>query len=444
VGTRHPTILDVLSALLRNRTLTWHYRSEDERLIAFSNHAYYGGSLTTFPGAAVDNPVNHSLVPHRPGITVDTRSSDDEVATVVELMLEHARDRSDETLGVIAMGSHHAIRVDAALRERLEQLRDPTLDRFFSDNQQERAFVKNLERVQGDERDAIILTIGYTKQADGRLLNRFGPINIKGGERRLNVAVTRARRRITVVSGFSHTDMDPAKLNSVGAKQLYEYIRYAESGGHDLSTVQDAPLNAFELSVQHRLEDAGLTVVPQYGVSGYRIDFAVVHPDKPGEFVLAVEADGASYHSTPTARDRDRLRQQVLERLGWHFYRIWSTDWFRDPVAEVESIIAEVQQGIDRGPRRTETVVSSPRNSGTNTQAAERFPRPAVTPGWKIDEYANDELAAIVGWIKSDTLLRTDDELLEEVMYELGFRRRGARIVAAIEAAIERDNRNSG
>lgn len=437
------SILDVLSALLRNRTLTWHYRSEDERLIAFSNHKYYGGGLTTFPGAAVDDPVNHALVPHRPGVTVDTRSSDDEVAMVVDLMLEHARDRSDETLGVIAMGSYHANRVDAALRERLEQLRDPTLDRFFSDNQQERAFVKNLERVQGDERDAIILTIGYTKQADGRLLNYFGPINIKGGERRLNVAVTRARKRITVVSGFSHTDMDPTKLNAVGAKHLYEYIRYAESGGHELSTIQDVPLNPFELSIQHRLEDAGLTVVPQYGVSGYRIDFAIVHPDKPGEFVLAVEADGASYHSTPTARDRDRLRQQMLERLGWHFYRIWSTDWFRDPNAEVQAILAEVQKGIDGGPRRTARDVSSLKNPGNHTQAAVRSRRPAVTPGWKIDEYMDDELTAMVEWIRSDTLLRTDDELLEEVMYELGFRRRGTRIVAAIEAAIERDKRAS-
>jgi len=169
-----------------------------------------------------------------------------------------------------------------------------------------------------------------------------------------------------------------------------------------------------------------------------------VHPEKPGEFVLAVEADGASYHSTPTARDRDRLRQQVLKRLGWHFYRIWSTDWFRDPVAEVQSILAEVQQGIDRGPRRTDRAVSSLKNPGTDTQPVDRSPRPAVTPGWKIDEYVDDELAAMVEWIRSDTLLRTDDELLEEVMFELGFRRRGARIVAAIEAAIERDKRAFG
>jgi very-short-patch-repair endonuclease len=432
------SILDVLPVLLRNKTLTCHYRSEDERLIAFSNHAYYGGGLTTFPGATVDNPVSHVLLPHRQGQMVDTRSSEDEIETVVDLMVDHAHNRSTETLGVIAMGSYHANRVDAALRQRLEQLQDRELDRFFSDDQRERAFVKNLERVQGDERDAIILTVGYTKQSDVRLLNRFGPINNPGGERRLNVAVTRARKRITLVSGFSHTDMDASKLNAVGARQLCEYVRYAESGGAHLSTSHDISLNPFELSILDRLEAAGLLVIPQYGVSSYRIDFAIIHPDKPGEFVLAVEADGASYHSTPTARDRDRLRQQMLERLGWQFYRIWSTDWFRDQDSEVEAILATVQDALEADSKPTRELQTVQVKIEDAASLASRSPRPPIPPGGPISEFAEDQLVAIVIWIKSDKLLQTDDELLEEAMRELGFRRRGTRIVAAIENAINR------
>jgi len=436
------SILDVLGVLLRNRTLTWHYRSEDERLIAFSNHAYYGGGLTTFPSTAVDDPVRHVLVPHRPGVRVDTRSSDDEVRTVVDLMIDHARHRPQESLGVIAMGIYHANRIDAVLRQRLEGLADRHLDEFFSDSRGERTFVKNLERVQGDERDAIILTVGYTKQADGRLLYRFGPINNQGGERRLNVAVTRARRRMIVVSGFSYTDMDPSKLRTRGVQDLYKYLRYAETGARELTTVHDIPLNPFELSILRRLEAAGLQVEPQHGASGYRIDFAIVHPQKPGEFILAVEADGASYHNTPTARDRDRLRQQVLERLGWRFHRIWSTSWFRDPERETRAVLEAVEEALRRpapDPRPDPPPVHRSATVGTA-----RGPRPRVGPKRPIGEYTTGQLVAMVRWVESDGLLRTNDELLGEVIQELGFRRRGKRIVAAVQEAIARERSTSG
>ena len=194
---------------------------------------------------------------------------------------------------------------------RLGELDDASLDDFFSETNEERFFLKNIERVQGDERAVIILSVGYHKDANGKLPYRFGPILQEGGERRLNVAVTRARSRLTLVSSFSHRDMDPGRSSAKGVALLRQYLEYAASGGVTLgSDVTDIPVNPFELSIKEGLARRGIPVTAQYGASGYRIDFACAHPDEPGRMVLAVEADGASYHSSPTARDRDRLRQQ--------------------------------------------------------------------------------------------------------------------------------------
>lgn len=433
----YESILDVLGAMLRPYMLTWHYRSSDERLISFSNHQFYKAALTTFPGVAGHDVLRHELVPHRPGVKLDTRSNDDEVARVVELMLQHARTRPHETLGVIAMGLHHADRVDAALRRALQDQADPALESFFDETREERAFVKNLERVQGDERDAIILTVGYGKQPDGRLLYRFGPLNGEQGPRRLNVAVTRARRRLTVVSSFSHTDMKAEGESSAGAELLRSYLKYAESGGTELGSIEvEHPLNPFELSVLSRLEAAGLDVHPQYGSSGFRIDFAVCHPTEPGRMVLAIEADGASYHSSQTARDRDRLRQQVLETVGWRFHRIWSTDWFNDPDAETAKILVAYNDALDQPaePAGTPEPVAddvmwefeTPKPSG---------PRPRIQTGLSITQYSHKELVKLARWIASDTLPRTQDEIVALMMDELGFKRRGSRIMDALAAA---------
>ena len=219
------SLLDVASALLRDKMLRWHYRSRDDRLIAFSNNHIYGGSLTAFPGAIVSTPVTHYLIPYRPIIGVrGTRSNPDEVEKVVELVLKHARESPHETLGVIAFGQHHADNIDNALVRHLSEIHDPSLDDFFSEKNEERFFVKNIERVQGDERDAIILSVGYHKDATGNLPYRFGPILQEGGERRLNVAVTRARLRLTLVSSFSHHDMVSSRSSAKGVGLLRQYL----------------------------------------------------------------------------------------------------------------------------------------------------------------------------------------------------------------------------
>lgn len=450
------SVLEALHPLLPSRTLSWHYRSRNERLIAFSNANVYDRSLTTFPGAEEDGAIRHVLVEDA-GHPGQEKSVTAEVSRVVEEVIGHAESRPEESLGVITMGIEHADRIEAALDRAFEGRRD--LAGFFAEDRDERFFVKNLERVQGDERDAVILSLGYGKGADGRMRYHFGPLNLKGGERRLNVAVTRAKRRMILVSSFGSRDLDPGRLNAEGAKLLRRYLEFAESGGADLGTsVADHPrLNPFEVDVRDRLTAAGLPLTCQYGVAGYRIDFVASYPERPGQMVLAVEADGASYHSSASARDRDRLRQQQLENLGWTFHRIWSTDWFRDPANEVAKVrmaydravraadMAEAggkggaarsdRQGGGRGARTGgDTAVRSTPKSAP--QSRRRSSAPALLPGLPITEYTPGELTALAKWIESDGLLRTEDEVLREAMGFLEFRRKGKRIEEALTRAI--------
>ncbi|GAA2363303.1 hypothetical protein GCM10010170_060080 [Dactylosporangium salmoneum] len=438
----YESILDVLTALLPGYMLRWHYRSQDDRLIGFSNAHIYDGSLVTFPGVAGVGSVSHVHVPFDASGEASEDSATAEVQRVVELVLQHAQVRPNESLGVITMGITHAERIDLALRKALAAR--PELHPFFAETSTERFFVKNLERVQGDERDAIILSIGYGKNSAGRLLYRFGPLLLPGGERRLNVAVTRARRRMTLVSSFTAADMDPARTTSDGVRLLRAYLEYAESGGTGLTGAASAfsQLNAFEQDVRDRLAAAGIPVVPQFGTAGYRIDFACAHPTVPDEMVLAIETDGASYHSASTARDRDRLRQEQLERLGWRFHRIWSTDWFADPVAETSRARAAYDEAVAAvDARRTDepTVVLNLAADEPEPVAGEDsrpLPRPALTPGRPIGEYPRELLVDLIRWIESDTLLRTEEQVIEEARRQLGFKRGGSRINAALMDAL--------
>lgn len=441
------SILDVMSAFLEPAwSLDWHYRSRDEALIAYSNHRIYNSRLVTFPGPGLAKAVSHVLVPHVPGQGGQEASAGREVERVVALVLEHAGTRPDETLGVITMGIEHANRIELALARALDSR--PDLEPFFDTERHERFFVKNLERVQGDERDAILLSIGYGKNEAGDLPYRFGPLLQEGGERRLNVAITRARRRMTVVSSFSHMDVRP-DYPKLGVRLLRGFLEYAASEGARLEsgTVTDVSLNEFEQSVRDELTRNGLNLVGQVGSSRYRIDLVAMHPSKPGRYVLAIECDGASYHSAPTARDRDRLRQQQLEALGWRFHRIWSTDWFSRRDEEVrrtlDAFTAAVVHAddVDAGVSSPEQAVSpqtEPAASPGIDPVRARGPKPAVRPGMSIADYSSAELQSLVRWIRSDGRLPTDDEILAEIVRELGFSRRGSRITAAITSAIAR------
>ena len=441
------SILDAMSTLLSspraNKSLGWHYRSRDERLIAFANHHVYDRGMTTFPGALADDCISHVEVPFSQRAVQQRGSNSAEVERVVELILQHARERPRESLGVIAFGLHHANRIE----ETLIQARSdrPELDEFFSEAAGEPFFVKNLERVQGDERDAIILSVGYGRGEDGRMRYAFGPINQDGGHRRLNVAITRAKRRMTIVSAFSPFELDPDRIRADGLKLLRGYIAYAASGGADLGRVDvdKEPPNDFERDIQQRLEAADIQIEPQYGASGYRIDFVAFHPEQPGRPVLAIEADGASYHSSKSARDRDRLRQEHLERLGWRFHRIWSTEYFRNPEREIERTIDAWRSAVaaadaEPEPPAEPAEAEAPAPPEPPPPQPQRGPKPNLGPKRSITEYRPYQLRQMIDWVNSDGILRTEEETILEVSRALGFQRRGSRIDAAIRNAIRR------
>ena len=479
------SILDALDPLLRTRMLCWHYRSRDERLIAFSNAHIYDRALTTFPGIGGDQVLRFVPVPWDPA--ADTNSPAPEVDTVVALILDHARSRPGESLGVIAMGIKHSRRIEEALRERLRQ--EPELAgelaEFFDEDKEEQFFVKNLERVQGDERDAIILSIGYGKNSRGDLVYRFGPLLSEGGERRLNVAVTRAKDRLTLVSSFTAHDMDLERSRAEGVKLMREYLQYVESGGINLGDrVLDKPaLNPFEIDVRDTLTRHGLKLTAQYGTSGYWIDFAAQHPLQPGRYVLAIECDGATYHSSPSARDRDRLRQEQLERHGWRFHRIWSSEWFYHKDACAAQAVSAYHEAVriaddGRHPAPAQTPQPGASTSAVmpatrwepgggvgsagyaalaERQAAAAAPkppqeaaprrigeRPPVPRGYPIGDYSDGQLVRVARWIRSDGMLRTEEELLDEMMRELGFQRRGKSIVDRLMVAIRRSQPSHG
>lgn len=446
------SMLDAMDAFLPSWMLEWHYRSRDEALIAFSNRHIYNDRLVTFPGPGRTPAITHVHVDHAPGRDGQEDSASEEVKGVVELILRHAEERPEETLGVIALGLKHARRIQMELDQILPLRRD--LEEFFDQSREERFFVKNLERVQGDERDAIILSVGYGKDRAGNLPYRFGPILQNGGERRLNVAVTRARSRMTLVSSFTHHDMDAGRSSAKGVEFLRLYLQYAASGGDLLGDAGEAPipLNAFEADIKDALEAHGVPLIPQFGCSRYRIDLVAQHPTKPGRLVLAYECDGASYHSSPTARDRDRLRQQILEGLGWQFHRIWSTDWFTRRDEQIKRAVEAYQRAVTyadeldaRGagimaPGRSPTpeVIAEAESMDDGTPS--RGPRPGIPVRRNITEYSSRELKELIRWIRSDGRLRTDEQIIAELVRELGFSRRGHRIVEAIRGAIAQVN----
>jgi len=356
------SILDVLSAALPVRRLTWHYRSLDERLISFANAQMYDGTLVTFPGTSEEAVVGLEVVdgsaPVQPGLEA-IESTQAEVDRVVKLVLAHSRTRPGESLGVIALGIKHANRIDQALRSAL--IGAEGLGDFFDEDAAERFFVKNLERVQGDERDAIILSIGYGKTPHGRVLHRFGPLNLEGGERRLNVAITRARRRMTVVSSFRAADLDPARLKARGALMLRDFLAYAADGGSHPAPGDApkavAPVDPLVDDLASRLRGAGLVVHPGYGTSAQRLDLAVEDPRRRGRVLVAVETDGPRYAAMSSTRDRDRLRIEQLRRLGWEHVRIWTTDLFRDPARDVARVVAAVRHASGEHPQNDEAAV---------------------------------------------------------------------------------------
>ena len=330
------SVLDLAKAAgaFRNLRLRWHRRSRHESLIAFSNFSFYGGEIITFPGAGGDGPdVGVELFHVEDGVYGRGTSHDNpvEAAKVAERVIHHYATRPGMSLGVVAFSEAQATAIDAAVRAARAQR--PDLEQYFnSDDRLHGFFVKNLETIQGDERDVLIFSVGYGRDENRKLHMNFGPVNKPGGWRRLNVAITRAHYRNEVVSSIRAGDI-PESAASEGVRHLRRYLDYAERGMAALSLEADSggdPESPFEESVISVIRAWGYEVTPQVGTAGYRIDIGVRHPAKPGAFCLGVECDGYQYHSSRTARDRDRLREEVLRGLGWRLHRIWGTAWYRD------------------------------------------------------------------------------------------------------------------
>lgn len=331
---------------LRSRMLEWHYRSRDPSLIRVSNAEFYGDKLVLPPSPLQLDP-NYGLKFRRvPGVYARGKTTSAQAGTnkieaqhVVKAVAEHARTSPDLSLGVVAFSKAQSDTLTEALE--YERRRDPVLDAFLREGRAEDVFVKNIENVQGDERDVILISVGYGPQEpNGRLASMsFGPVNGEGGERRLNVLFSRARIRCEVFASFDPGDIDPSRSSREGPRVLKRFLDFAKTGiiEGQVATGLDAD-SPFEEDVIHVIRGLGYEADPQVGTAGFRIDIGVRHPDRPGHYIVAVECDGAAYHSALWARERDRLRQDVLEGLGWRFHRIWSTDWFHRRAHEVRRL----------------------------------------------------------------------------------------------------------
>lgn len=342
-----PSILDeVATAGVPTRRLSWHYRSRDEALIAFSNYFYYDGELVTFPAPSTDS---EAVQFHKIDGTYARgagRTNADEAKAIVALIRKRLTawiklpEENRPTLGVITFNAQQ----QALILDLLDQVRrsNAELEWFFAEDREEPVIVKNLENIQGDERDIMLFSITFAPDLSGKLTMNFGALNSDGGEKRLNVAITRARSELHVFASLTHDQIDLSRTRAVGVRDLKTFLDYAERGAIALPARDEGSLgpaeNPFEEAIAAAFRLKGWEVRTQIGVSGFRIDLGIVNPDRAGAYLAGIECDGATYHSSATARDRDKVRQAVLENLGWNILRIWSTDWFRNSAAVVERV----------------------------------------------------------------------------------------------------------
>jgi very-short-patch-repair endonuclease len=433
------SLLDVcLSLGLCRKRLRWHYRSRREGLIAFSNRYFYEGSLVTFPSAdeAATSAVQFVRI-------AEGRFKDGvnpiEAKRVAELVIEHARATPARSLGVIAFSQRQQDRI----LDELEVLRRSNKDteEFFAAGGTDPFFVKNLENVQGDERDVIMLSVGYGPDDAGKVMMRFGPLNRQGGERRLNVAVTRARLAMTVVASLTADEIDLSRTSAEGARLLKAFLDYAERGPKALAAAireadrrpADSP---FEQEVGDELIRRGLTVHRQVGCGGYLIDLAITD-GTTSKYLLGVECDGATYHSAATARDRDRLRQGILEGLGWRLVRVWSTDWVRDRAGQVNRILNALEAARKApAPPPAPPPAPEPEPKPVPIPVPKKAPKPAEPDHDSIEKVSDPEVNTAVVGVLIEFGSMPAEELIAAASKRLGFKRAGPKIRERLTGAL--------
>lgn len=435
------------------RTLNWHYRSRHESLISVSNVEFYDRKLVVFPSSGA-NPLATGLAfHHNPEAIYDrgrTRTNRLEAKAIAQAVIDHAEKQPQLSLGVVAFS---VVQRDLILVE-IELLRKtrPHLNDFFNNaHPTEKFFVKNLENVQGDERDCILISIGYGRNESGRIAKEFGPINSEGGARRLNVLISRAKMGMAVFSNFRADELELEASSGKGLRALKHFLKYAETGELDLPReTGKGPDSPFEEEVLNALREKGYILEPQVGAAGYFIDIAVKDPDFPGRYLLAIECDGAAYHSSRSARDRDRLRQGVLESLGWRFHRIWSTDWFRNPEQELAKVVTAIESAkSSAGAMPVEIAQASSMRilELERIQAPVREPdrssilyRKAELPRWRSEaELHEAPIDHLVRMIKSVVEIESpvhESEVTKRLKKAFGVSRAGNRISQRIANAI--------
>jgi very-short-patch-repair endonuclease len=440
------------------KMLRWHYRSRHESLIAVSNQEFYDSRLVVFPSPDASKQELGLIFHHLPETAYDrgrSRTNPLEAKEVAQAVMKHARlqmrlpAKDRLTLGVAAF----SVAQMQAIQDQLELLRrqDSSCEEYFAGHPDEPFFVKNLETVQGDERDVIFISIGYGRTAEGYVAMEFGPLNRDGGERRLNVIITRARLRCEVFTNLTADDIDLNRTNARGVRALKTFLSYARDGRLDVAVVSGEAFGSpFEESVHAELTGLGYEVRQQVGSAGFFIDLAVIDLERPGRYLLGIECDGASYHSARSARDRDRLRQQVLEGLGWRIHRIWSTDYFRNPDRELKRVVEAIEQAkilghaVDNrstpeGRSQNETIE---RNS--STERADELPSipPYILAGLLVNtggvELHRMAMPTLADWIVRVVQAESPvhiSEVARRIADATGVRRVASRIQAAVESA---------
>ena len=460
------SILDLcLAKGVPSRMLSWHYRSKHQSLIAVSNREFYDNRLFIVPSpydAVAGMGLKFNLLKNAPYDRGASRTNPNEAKAVAEAVIRHARTHPEQSLGVatFSVAQRQTILKELELQRRAS----PDTEDFFAASAVEPFFVKNLENIQGDERDVIFISIGYGKTEQGYLAHAFGPLSREGGERRLNVLISRAKLRCEVFANFGGADIDLERSRSRGVAALKLFLTFAETGHFGLGEVTGEDFDSeFEIDVCDRLQRLGFDVRRQIGASGFRVDLAISDPERPGRFVLGIECDGAQFHSSRSARDRDRLRQQVLEAHGWIIHRVWSADWYLRPQAELRKIeeayaaarsewAARDEDGfkperavpltfeatmLDEGVDLLTAVVGPPSASINRPMAyveasftVTRQVEPHEAPIGRLADYV-EQIVEVEGPVHLD-------EITARIRTLWGLARAGSRIRAAVKAAVQR------
>ncbi len=350
------SVLDeCMGAGLPPMRLNWHYRSRHESLIAFSNSQYYQNSLQTFPSAVTnDSAVSFRHVPSGVYDKGKTRTNREEARAIVSEVIERLTDPTtcNETMGIVTFNLAQQRLIEDMLES--ERSLHPEIEKYFSPEVEEPVFVKNLENVQGDERDVIFFSVCYGRDLSGKVSLNFGPMNKDGGQRRLNVAITRARNAVRVFSSITGDEIDLRRTQARGVGDLKLFLEYAQRGPSILAPSVSSEAGAefgsvFEQQVHDALAERGWQSNLQVGCSGFRVDLGIIDKQNPDRYLAGIQCDGGNYHSAKSARDRDRLRQSVLQGLGWKLIRIWSTDWWLEPQRELDRVDG-LLHAIEAGP----------------------------------------------------------------------------------------------